>query len=172
MDENEILAKAADTFIDVPKTVEVMIFPHNRRESLLQRMGLMAKRKVFTIRPVLAGNMVRISGKAVNLPKELWVSEDDSFTDVLGGLAVKHMDDMIYVIAVAIQNDRHEPDKSLLNFIRYRFSAKNMYEVVGTITEQMNQKDFLKSISLIKGMNILRLKESPQETEEIIASGE
>lgn len=72
----------------------------------------------------------------------------------------EHMEKLIYIVACGLQNNRREPSKKLLEFVRYEFTSAEIALVINNILVQMNAKDFIKSIVLLRGLNVLSVPET------------
>lgn len=72
------------------------------------------------------------------------------------------MEDIIYIIAVGIQNSRREPDEDLKQFIRENFDAEDIYKTLFPVLENIGLQSFMNSIALAKGtVKILEPSASP-----------
>jgi hypothetical protein len=154
---NKILAEVGRTVVQQPKTVEVDIRPKNWLQKLLIKKGFLKPNKVFTIYPILVGNRFRISTVALNIPDAIFspnVEEGEIWK------AIKdHTNDLIYVVAVCIQNNKKEPSKALLDYLRWIDDAK-FYELLDASLSMIGVPNFTKSIILIRGQNVISGKDA------------
>jgi hypothetical protein len=153
---NKILSQVGKTVVQEPKIVEVNIKPKNWLQKLLIKKGFLPSKKVFTIYPVLVGNRLRISSKALNIPDGLFSSQMEE--GEIWKAILAHTDDLIYAVAVCIQNNKKEPSKGLLNYLRWIDDAK-FYELLDASLSMANVPNFTKSIILIRGSNVISAPE-------------
>lgn len=176
MTENEILSKAAETFTDKAKIIKVPIEPKNRIEKLMIKMGWKKGYIEYPVRKILYGNRIRIAAKAVRLPVDVFKGKN--LIEALMESSLAYNEDLIYIAAVAIQNDRHEPSKTLLDQLRW-VDDSVFAEILDKSLNMFDVQSFMKSIALIKGTETI-LKRDPeitdkaslQDTRETIARGE
>lgn len=167
MREEEVLSKAAETFVNTPKVIEIPIEPKNKLDKVLMNWGLKSKVVKYPIRKILVGNRFRIASKAVKMPLDIFKSKDVIQTVMDASFEIN--DDLIYVCAVAIQNNRHEPSKTLLNQLRW-VNDSVFADILDQSLSMIDVQSFIKSIVLVKGTDILtERKTSLQDTREIIA---
>lgn len=152
-----ILAQVGKTVIQQPKSVEVEIKPKNWLQKLLMKKGFLKSKKVFTIYPISVGNRFKISPIALKIPEGLFsqkVEEGELWK------AIKdHTEDLIYVVAVCIENRRREPSKALLNFLR-SIDDEKFYELLDASLSMAGVPNFTKSIILIRGQNVITAKDA------------
>lgn len=163
MEENKIISGAVDALvekkifsivIDVKNPVEPSFF-----DRVLKRKAVIEHEREFTIRPLTVGNMKRIAGRAALLPADLL---EGTITGAIMPLIESHMDDIVYILGVGIQNDRNEPSKDLIAFILDNFDAQDIYDTLLPVLENTGMQSFFNSIALAKGtVNILRPSASP-----------
>lgn len=94
---------------------------------------------------------------------------NDFLEKSMNEVVLNHIEEIIYIVAVGIQNDIHEPKEDLKDFIRNNFTSNDLVKVLLIVFQSINVKDFLNSIVLIKGMNVLQDQTSLKKQEEIIA---
>jgi hypothetical protein len=152
---NNILAQVGKAIIQQPRTVEIEIKPKNWLQKLLMKKGFLKSKKVFTIHPILVGNRYRISVRSLKIPDDLF-SGNYGETEIMKAMA-DHTDDLIYVVAVCIQNNKKEPSKALLQYLRWIDDAK-FYDLLDGSLAMLGVTDFIKSIILIKGQNVISAK--------------
>lgn len=171
MDENEIYKKAAESFTEKPTLeVEVNIEPENRWHKLLMLLRIKPKTIKYTLRPTLVGNRVRIASRALLFPKEAFKS--GNVLNELWELSIDNNEDLIYIAAVALQNDRNEPSEFLLKELKW-VDDKVLFGILDKSLSQIDLQSFMKSTILIVGTEMMKPKnEMGQVTGEIIASGE
>jgi hypothetical protein len=155
----DVISSAVNTITGKTKTVTVTLKPETPFQALLMKVGLKKKTAEFIIRPLVVGNRKRISAKALVIP-------DDFLKDglVKALLNPEFIDVCIYAVAVGIQNNKHEPDQKLIDFIAFQFDDEDIDLMLNTIFSGINLKSFTNSIILIKGSNVLTVPEKDAES--------
>lgn len=153
---SETLSKTGDVLTQKPVKIEITVKPKNFLMRFFIRIKIVSNIHVFELKPIVVGNMFRIASKVVQVPDDLL---DKSVLHVLMNGVYDHLDKVIYIVACALQNDRNEPKESLLDLIRNEFTAKDLANVLQAVMLQMNAEDFINSIVLIKGLNVLNVPE-------------
>lgn len=103
--------------------------------------------------------MMRVAGRASLLPDEL---KEGSMVGAVMPLVHAHIEDVVYIIAVGIQNSKREPDEDLLRFINDNFDAEDIYSTLFPVLENVGLQSFMNSIALAKGtVKILEPSASP-----------
>lgn len=158
MTELELLQQEGETVTEKSKTITISNRPKNGIEKLLMKIGLMKRERVFEISPILVGNRLRISARACfDVPENLFV---DGILDLEKAWPVikSRTDDFIYIVAVCIQNNRNEPSKRLLEYLRWT-SDEEFFNILDKSLSMAGLKSFMHSIILIKGSSVLNVQE-------------
>lgn len=170
MTDQEILSKAANSFINNPKEIKIPIEPKNWIERLLIKKGYKKAFAVYPVRKILNGNRFRIASRAVKFPEDILKGKDLHKMIFESTIAIN--DDLIYIAAVAVQNDRNEPSKTLLDQLKW-VDDSVFADILDKSLSMIDLPAFIRSIVLIQGTeNLLIQKTSPQDTREIIARGD
>lgn len=160
MQENtiETLERVVDTTLEKPFTISVNIEHVGRIERLLQSWGIKPKQRVFELTPITLGNMIRISKLLLRIDEKILDKENllDSNYQILSD----HGEKLAEIIAIAISNNKIGPSESLIKLVKEEFTPKIMLRTFAEIIMQMNVKDFMHSIILVRGFNVLEKKES------------
>lgn len=144
----EIKKKAIETFIDKSEEIIIPILPKNWFHKILQKVGLKKKELIFTLRKMRNGNRERISPKLFDFPE---FDRDDTYIlKKVFQLTVEQQDNLNYFVAVALQNDRNEPSKELLDAVKWIDDEQFAYILEKSIGS-IDIENFLKSIILIAG---------------------
>lgn len=175
MTENEIIGAAADALtekarfaITIPVSVPSDPKPLPKRTfwNWLIRKPVPIPVPIETERelvfyPCKVANMHRIARTALLLPSEL--ISGDLNESVLPLLADQtHKDDMIYIIAAAIQNNHLEPDAELINFLQMNLNHEDMNLCIAKAFALLGMESFLNSIVLARGtIRVLKPETSP-----------
>lgn len=161
MEENEILSKVAESITEKPVTIEIDIKPKNKFEAFMIKHKISPSKRTYEIKPQRVINIYRIAGKAVKMNTgELFQTTDriGPMMDVLN----RHGEDIIYIVACAIQNDHREPTSKMLDIVRNEFEMEDMYKVLEVTIGNYNITAFMNTIALIVGVNALTPKASPE----------
>lgn len=160
MDEKEILEtkkKAIKSYIDASEIIDIPIFPKNRIHAFLQRIGLKKKVLTYSLKKMRVGNRERISLRLFDFPDAVY--DDTYILKRAFKLTKDHHKDMVYCVAVALQNDRNEPSKELLDALNWIDEELFSY-ILDKSLSSIDLPNFFKSIvnltgtaSLIKAEN-------------------
>lgn len=154
MEENEILSRVAD--LTLGRKIKDLVIPvrsYSKWERFFNWITRNKKKyKVFELYPSVTGNMIRIADRAMRLPDEL---VGQSLYEIAIPLISKHGEDVIYIVAAGIQNNKHEPAKELLAFVRDNFTGELLYDALYPILEGAAMQAFTSSTILIKGTDTI-----------------
>lgn len=157
MTEHEILSRAAEIVTDKSEVVEIPIEPKNRLDRLLMRLGLRKASRTFHLRKILVGNRYRIAAKAVKLPESLF--KDNNIVRLLFEGTYALNDDLLYIAAVTLQNDRYEPSHELIDMLRW-VDDSVLFDILDKGLNMVDVQSFMNSIVLIKGTQVTLTKET------------
>lgn len=156
-EELEIKKKAIKSYIDASEIITIPILPRNRFHAFLQRIGIKRKALTYRLRKMRVGNRERISIKLFDFPDEVY--DDTYILKRAFTLTKNYHKDMIYCVAVALQNDRNEPKKELLDALNWINEDLFSY-ILDKSLSSIDLPNFFKSIvnltgtaSLIKAEN-------------------
>lgn len=152
----ETLSQSGD--IITQKTKTYTLFPHYNSwiRRFFIRIRLISNKKELNIRAINVGNMYRISSKLILIPDDI-ASQD--VREALFKTNALHSDKIVYIIACAIQNDENEPSKALIKFLTYHLDYNVIPDILDIIFTQIHAKGFMKSIILLKGLNVISVPE-------------
>ncbi|MEN0095894.1 MAG: hypothetical protein AAGB30_10965 [Pedobacter sp.] len=159
----EALSTIGDVITQKSIRIEISRRPKNLFWKFLMSIGMVGNKHVFELRPIVVGNMYRIASKVIQIPDEY---VDVDVMAVAMKSATEHLDKMVYIAACALQNDHREPSKKLLEIVRNGFSSSDLAEMFSHVLVQLNVRDFIKSIVLMKGLNVLNARERDAQTVE------
>ena len=162
MEEKKVLSDVADAVLDSSVSFEVEII----KPTILQRYRKETIR-IFKISPSTLGTMVKISQEFLNIGLENFDKEEILNSNFL--LIRDHAARLARIVAVAVQNSKEDPPKSLINFFINNLTAKELFDLVNIILKQIDTVNFLKSIISAKGINLLGMNPKTQGSQ--IASG-
>lgn len=169
MNENSIFQNAAEVFVDKPIEILITPEPKNKLHKLLIFLRFKKKSLKYQLRHTLVGNRIRIASRAVLFPEDVF---ENGIMQSLWQLSKTHSQDLIYIAAVAIQNNRDEPEPFLLEELKWVDDA-TLFTIVDKALSQIDIESFMKSTILITGTEMMKEKEKgPNEQKEIIASGD
>lgn len=179
MTDNEIIGAAADALtekakfsITIPVSVpdEAKPLPKRTFWDWLLRRPIPVHEPVETERelvfhPCKVANMSRIARTALLLPGEMISGELTAA--VLPLLADEaHKNNMIYIIASAVQNNHLEPAENLINFLNLNLDHEDMFLCMHKSFGELGMQSFLNSIVLAKGTIMILKPTSPNDGSE------
>lgn len=148
MEEKDIKKKAIETLIDQGEEIRIPILPKNLFHKILQRIGLKKKELVFCLRKIRVGNRERIAAKLFDFPE---FERDDTYIyKRVFQLTVEHQEVLNYVVAVALQNDRNEPSKELLEAVKW-IDDKLFTYILDQSISAIDIENFLSTIVVVSG---------------------
>ncbi len=149
LDEKSIYAKVASTFSDVSEEVKIPVEPKSSLDRLLVKFGLKKKRHLtYRLRKIRVANRVKIAGRALKLPKGIFSGKIVLYD--LYKTSVDFSDDLVYIAAVCLQNDRNEPTQELLDALG-NLEDGELADILDKGLSMIDFPSFLKSIVLIAG---------------------
>jgi len=170
---NETLANVADTVIEKDYRFEIIIVPQNKVHEWLQKRGLMPKKKAFSIRPIVAGNLYRISKLLLSINYDaLQTPGTKRFIDLFHRMVVDHSETLWTICAIAMQNNRQEPSPKLIKLIRDNLSSQEMFQLLAYVLDKMDSQNFISSIILIRGLNVQESAEKKIDLNEVSPSNQ
>ncbi|HRQ17702.1 MAG TPA: hypothetical protein PL085_11540 [Agriterribacter sp.] len=155
-----VLQNVSEAVTDKPVELTVDILPQGMIHALLQRVGIIPKQKVFKVRQITLGNLIRISGLIISIDTEF---KDEKEYWQQSYLAMdKHGIALSEIVAIGLYNRKDEPPNSLIEFVKNNFTPNELMGVFAIIMRQMSVSAFMSSIVLIKGANILQTSQNGQ----------
>ena len=156
----ETLARVSETTLQEPVSLSVDIFPGSAWQRKLQQWGWIPKQRVFTIRPIYLGTLVRISKLLLSIEFNLPDGSKDplkagQLLDTNYQAILQHSHTLASIVALAIQNNDKEPDRQLVAFVLRYFTTQEMMGVLGLVLKQMDLSSFMSSIISVRGLNVL-----------------
>ena len=169
----ETLSSVSDATLQKDVKISVDILPQSRIHKLLQGWGIAKRKRVFSIRPIVLGNLIRISKILLKIdPNAL---DQSQMIASNYALMMERGDQIAEVIAIALQNNKYEADRWLVDFVKENFSSIEIYTVLMIVRAQMHVQPFMTSIILIRGLNVTEktngVKVNPVEQGGSIAPG-
>jgi len=166
MEEQEILSKAAEAVIGKHSGIEINfdVEPKNLLDKVLLRLKLRKPKTLnYQLKPLLVGNRLRIAAKAVNFPKSF---DFTHWMQLIYDTSLRYNEDLIYITAVCIQNDRYEPSQVLLRELKW-LNDSEFRRILDLALSQLDMQSFIQSIILISGADVLSAKEKVATSAEI-----
>lgn len=158
-----VLPKVAEVITEKPTEFKLEKKVFFFGEKLLIKLGFISNKRVFSIRPQRVVNIYRISGIVVKLELGKLFKTVDNIGAMMDFIS-RHGKDVFYIIACMIQNDENEPTKRMLKIVENELEMEDMAVVLKIAVNNYNISDFLTSITLIVGVDALKVAEvSPQE---------
>lgn len=152
----ETLSRVGDVLTEKPIVRQVPIRPKNNFERFLMNIRLISNKRILTIYPISPGNVIRVASKVILIPDDI-LNQD--VIKILFNGSYEHGDKLIYIAACAIQNDENEPTEELVKFLKYKTSNKIISEILDDVFFQLDTQSFIKSIILMRGLNVLNVPE-------------
>lgn len=161
MEEKEILQQAAKAITQDAFTFEVDVPAKNRAHGWLQKVGLRPKKRVFAIRPLTLGTCVRISRILLRVDLKS-ISQESSLYGAHEVIS-KSGKRVSQIIALAITNTKELPAKELISFLHYHLTPSERMKLLSVVMEKMDVQNFIFSIVVLRGLNVLEKNTSPAE---------
>lgn len=155
--EQELKKKAIKSYIDDFEMIDIPVLPKNQLHAFLQRIGLKKKVLTYKLRKMRVGNRERIAVRLFDFPDE--VNDGTYLLKRVFNLTKDHHKDMVYCVAVALQNDRYEPSKELLDALNWVEEEMFSYILEKSLSS-IDLPNFLKSIVNLTGTASLIKKEN------------
>lgn len=156
----ETLNKVAETTLEQPMIITVDLIHGGWFQKLIQRLGLRPKQRVFEVKPITLGNLIRISQILLKIDEHI-LDQKNILPSIYQALS-KHGSDLAEVVAIAVINTKAGPSQAVINMVREEFTPDELARTLSMIITRMNVSDFMQSIILIRGLNVL---ESEQKKE-------
>ena len=151
IDVDAVLSKVTEAFTEKPMLISISLSTPRKIDNVI------VNTLKYQLKPIKVGNMYRIAGVIRQIPDA--ILDNTSIADLNEGI-YDHMDKLIYIVAVGLQNNADEPAEDLIKLIRDEFTIRDIVAVYDAVMVQMNLKDFIKSIILIKGADILKRRKA------------
>lgn len=154
----EILPKVADNITEKPETFILTKKVFFFGEKLLIKLGLLSNKRVFKIEPQRVINIYRIAGRVVTINTGNAFKTIDRI-GVLMDVMSRHGKDIFYIVACMIQNDHNEPTEKMLKIVENELEMSDLLTILKIAVSNYDVADFLTSITLIVGVDALKLEE-------------
>lgn len=162
--EKKALSETADAILQNSVTVTVDTPARTWWERLLVRVGLRKEQRVFHVKPLVLGSLIRVSKLLLSIDNSQFTSERinrrSEFLNLGYGLAEQHGQHMARIVAIAVTNEQKEPSDSLVNFFLHHLTATELQRVFGIVMQQMEIQNFIVSIISARGLNVLEEKDA------------
>jgi hypothetical protein len=143
VEEKTMLSKTADAVTDSPITIEVDILNPTR----LQRLRKETK-KTFKLTPATLGTLVKISKELLSI--DVAEADKSNWIVLCQKLMLEHGNRLARIVAIAIVNRKEDPPNSLIEFIEYNMTAKELNTIAAHVLDKMDMRNFITSIISIK----------------------
>jgi hypothetical protein len=156
--EQETLEQVSDVTLDKTLTITVDVQAQSWYRRLLQKWGILPKKRVFELKPAYLGTLVRISRILLSIDLKRFGAKEDQTSHLLEmnyQAIVNHSGHLAEIVALAISNKDKEPPASLVSFIIRNFTTQEMLGVLGLVLKQMDLTSFMSSIISVRGLNVL-----------------
>lgn len=153
-EEIQALQQTAEVLTDKPVTIEIDVPAKSRWHKLLQRWKLKPAKKVYELKPLRLGPIIRIS-EILNEMQIESVNENNVIEKTYQ-MAAEHGEKLMDCIAIALHNSESEPPAQIKQLLR-SCTAKEIAAMCNYTVAKVDVANFIKSIALIKGVNVLVL---------------
>jgi hypothetical protein len=164
----ETLEKVVDSTLDTPMHITVELNHGSAFWKLLQKWGIRPVKRVFEFTPITTGNLIRISRILLRIDPDI-MDAKRLLESTYKALAT-HGDDICEVVAIAIANSKAGPSKSLVSLVRDEFTPKELLSVLSLTLNRMNVSDFVNSIILMRGLNVLESEPRKEQKKKVSPS--
>ena len=155
-EEKNIEARALGAILEEGVDFTVTV----NRPGILHRVRILPKARVFSIRPLVLGTLVRVSkilsGMDV-ISLDGACSEAGAFSAAIDGMN-RNMDGLVDVLATAIHNRESNPPASLRRFLRANLTPKEATQLLGIALGQMGVSDFLGFMASVNALSVTGAK--------------
>jgi|GEM_PF-2386417 len=175
--ENEITSASVDIFLEkakytfiVPLSEPVITYkPQTWWQQWLHKPKQVESQETersFTIYPCKAANMIRIAEVALSAQEEVGPGiESDKCIPIVNNQTTN----MLYAVAAGIQNNQHEPERSLIDFLRNNADAIDLHRAAHFSVENENMAPLFQHFCLDKKESD-KLKNKADKADKIIHS--
>lgn len=133
--------------------------PQTWREKLKAFFGKHPQEQEYTVHPTKVGCMLRITEVILRIApdalRQIQEEQGQVFLNEYLPLFAAHAHDLVEVIALALTNRDEEPPERLKMAILREFDNVLLLQVIQLVCRQLHLRDFLTSIVLTKGLNVL-----------------
>lgn len=149
----ETLTEVADVTLDKPFTITVDLIHGGFFERFLQKWGIRPKKRVFELKPITLGNLIRISKLLLQIDEDILDSK--KLLNSIYRSLDEHGDAIAEVVATAMINTKAGPSRKDIDLVRDEFTPTELKFVLSLVISRMNVSDFMHSIISIRGLNVL-----------------
>lgn len=163
VNELDTLLKVPGTLLQKPDIIKVSIVHPTKLQKLLIRAKLIKPCRVFEVPPLVLGKMIQIS--ELLLKMDLSIIDKENVTKA--GIKLVKEQHALYseTLAIALSKGRLS-SKNVKQFIIDNMNASELLYLVTLVIKQMQLTDFIKSIVLMSGWNLLAKSEKKTEGNE------
>ena len=154
-EEKTQLSNTADAVTDTVTSIEIELLHPRWWQRLLRQT-----KRVYQLKPATLATLAKISKEFLSI--EIDEADKANIMLLTHKLMLAHSSRMAKIIALAIVNSKEDPPDSLIEFIEYNVDAREMATVAAHVMDKMDINSFVRSIILIKGVNILEMSLTSQ----------
>lgn len=144
----------------------------------LHCMGILPRARVFTIRPLKLGTLLRISKCIAEMDDDQKGEREGTMLGFTLESAVSHTESLVAIIALAVTNSESRPSVRLERFLRENLTPKEALKILGVVLQQMEVRDFLGCMASVSALRMTgaprpvdsTLGRSPEASSNISAS--
>lgn len=158
--QKETLKRVSETTLQEPIELTVDVNPASSLHARLQKWGLLPKKRVFVMRPIFLGSLIRISKVLMSVDMKIpdgtnGKPDGATLLDANYQAIIQHAESLARIVAMAIDNKDREPSGKLVKFIVRNFTTAEMLGVLAHVLKQMDLTSFMSSIISVRGLNVL-----------------
>ena len=118
------------------------------------KFGWLPAKRTYNIKPATLGTMIRISKLLLEIEIES-LKTNTSALDANYKLYDQHGEHLAQVVAIAIQNNKEQPDKKLVRFLQNNLTGKELFSITQVVVKQLDVLSFMSTIISIRGVSLL-----------------
>ncbi len=119
------------------------------------RFGLLPKKKEFALKPIVAGNLQRVSALLLKIEINTENTNEGDWKKSLE-LMSAHIDEVIEICAIALHGVRGEPPEELIEFLNDNANMTILPTIVLKVAMSLNVTGFMTSITLINKVSLMK----------------
>jgi hypothetical protein len=155
IDEKELFKQVSNTINNESITISVIVKNSGWFIRLMIYLRIIPKVKIFTIKQLVLGNLIRISKLLVGIDRKLYdFSTNKDFLESNYTAMSNYGRSLCEIVAIALYNKSDPPGRKLIKFIESNFTAQEILNVMYIIVKQMDVTSFMTTIISVKGIVI------------------
>ena len=166
----EITQEAVDAILEKGVDFKITMSDPSLLCRLLQRLKILPIEKIFIIKPIRLGTLLKIAKILETIePESLEVLKNEKADGIFGvGIKsiIENKDKIVLIVAHAIDRKKAKPPRSLIKFLDENLTPKELFKILTLVIRQMDVTDFLACmVSATQKMNLLTETKKKKEDE-------